>query len=238
MRAAFAALTGEIEQVPSAVSAIKVDGKRAYARVREGEDVRLAARRVTVHELTVRDVRGAEVDLSLRCSSGTYVRAIARDAGAALGVGGHLTALRRTAVGPFGLDRAHTLEQLQDDLALVPIAEAARAGFPTLDLDEQQAADVRVGRKLAVELPGGRAGRGVRAGRRVPRPLRAGGRARPGGGRLHRLTGTRLRVDRVIPVQVWRSLDDVPADTGPAVVTVGNFDGVHLGHRSVVGPGP
>ena len=110
---------------------------------------------MTVHELTVRDVRAAvvEVDVSLRCSSGTYVRAIARDAGAALGVGGHLTALRRTAVGPFGLDRARTLEQLEDDLALVPIAEAARAGFPTLDLDEQQAADVRVGRKLAVELP-------------------------------------------------------------------------------------
>ncbi len=121
--------------------------------MREGEDVELAARRVTVHELTVREVRGAEVDLSLRCSSGTYVRAIARDAGAALGVGGHLTALRRTAVGPFGLDRAHTLEELADDFALVPIAEAARAGFPGLDLDEQQAADVRVGRKLAVDLP-------------------------------------------------------------------------------------
>ena len=153
VRAAFAALTGEIDQVPSAVSAIKVDGKRAYARVREGEDVQLAARRVTVHELTVREVRGAEVDLSLRCSSGTYVRAIARDAGAALGVGGHLTALRRTAVGPFGLDRARTLDQLRDDFALVPIADAARAGFPALDLDEQQAADVRVGRKLSLELP-------------------------------------------------------------------------------------
>jgi tRNA pseudouridine55 synthase len=155
VREAFAALTGDLEQVPSAVSAVKVAGKRAYARVREGEDVQLDPRRVTVHELLVREVRGDEVDLSLRCSSGTYVRAIARDAGAALGVGGHLTALRRTAVGPFGLDRARTLEQLAEDFAVVPIAEAARASFPALDLDEHQAADVRVGRKLALALPEG-----------------------------------------------------------------------------------
>ena len=153
VRAAFAGFAGEIQQVPSAVSAIKVDGKRAYARVREGEDVELAARPVTVHELIVRAVRGDEVDLSLRCSSGTYVRAIARDAGATLGVGGHLTALRRTAVGPFGLDRAHTLEELGEAFMVVPITEAARAGFPALDLDEGQAADVRVGRRLSVELP-------------------------------------------------------------------------------------
>jgi tRNA pseudouridine55 synthase len=155
VRAAFAAFTGEIDQVPSAVSAIKVAGKRAYARVREGEAVALAPRRVTVHELVVREVRDDEVDLSLRCSSGTYVRAIARDAGAALGVGGHLTALRRTAVGPFGLGRARTLEQLADDFAVVPIADAARASFPAHDLDELQAADVRVGRKLALSLPAG-----------------------------------------------------------------------------------
>jgi tRNA pseudouridine55 synthase len=155
VRAAFAAFTGELDQVPSAVSAIKVDGRRAYARVREGEQVELAPRRVTVHELVVREVRGDEVDLSLRCSSGTYVRAIARDAGAALGVGGHLTALRRTAVGPFTLDGARTLEQLEDDFAVVPIGDAARASFRTLDLDEQQAADVRVGRRLALALPEG-----------------------------------------------------------------------------------
>ncbi len=153
VRAAFAAQTGELAQVPSAVSAIKVDGRRAYARVRDGEEVELAPRRVTVHELVVRDVRRDQVDLSLRCSSGTYVRAIARDAGAALGVGGHLTALRRTAVGPFTLDRARTLEQLQDDFEVLPISQAARASFPSLDLDEQQAGDVRVGRRLAVTLP-------------------------------------------------------------------------------------
>jgi len=153
VRSAFAAFVGEIEQVPAAVSAIKVDGQRAYARVRAGEDVRLPARAVTVHELTVHAVRGDQVELSLRCSSGTYVRAIARDAGAALGVGGHLSALRRTAVGPFGLDHARTLEQLEDRLVIVPIAEVARAVFPALDLDEQHTADVRVGRKLTLALP-------------------------------------------------------------------------------------
>ena len=93
------------------------------------------------------------MELSLRCSSGTYVRAIARDAGALLGTGAHLTALRRTAVGPFGLDQAHTLERLEESFDVLPIAEAARAAFPALDLDEQQAADVRVGRKLALTLP-------------------------------------------------------------------------------------
>lgn len=158
VRAALAAQTGDLLQVPTAVSAIKVDGQRAYARVRAGEDVQLEPRPVTVHELVVHDVRlGADVvdvDLSLRCSSGTYVRAIARDAGAALGVGGHLTALRRTAVGPYGLDAARTLEELADGFAVLPIADAARAAFPALDLDEQHAGDVRVGRRLPVELAG------------------------------------------------------------------------------------
>ena len=152
VRAALAVQVGEIEQVPSAVSAIKVDGRRAYDRVRAGEQVELAARRVTVHAIDVTDVRrGAgtvDVDVSVRCSSGTYVRAIARDAGAALGVGGHLTSLRRTAVGPFTLEAAHTPDELAESFALVPIAEAARACFPSYDLAEEQAADVRVGRRL------------------------------------------------------------------------------------------
>lgn len=156
VRSAFAEQVGEIDQVPTAVSAVKVDGVRAYQRVRAGEDVALEPRRVTVHELTVTDVRPAgehvDVDLSLRCSSGTYVRAIARDVGAALGVGGHLTALRRTAVGPYGLDDARTLEDLAEDFALLPIAAAARAAFPARDLDEPTAAAVRVGRPLAVRL--------------------------------------------------------------------------------------
>lgn len=153
IREALTAFVGEIDQVPTAVSAIKVDGKRAYQRVRDGEAVELKARRVTIHELTVTDVRGPEVDVSVRCSSGTYIRAIARDLGAALGVGGHLTALRRTAVGRFDLAQAKTLEQLGEELALVPIADAARATFPAVDLDDEQAADVRVGRPLSLVLP-------------------------------------------------------------------------------------
>ena len=160
VRAAFADQVGELSQVPTAVSAVKVDGVRAYQRVRDGEEVALEPRQVTVHELTVTDVRrvstgsadAVDVDLSLRCSSGTYVRAIARDVGAALGVGGHLTALRRTAVGPYGLDVAHTLDELADAFTVLPIADAARAAFPTRDLDDQTAASVRFGRSLDVHL--------------------------------------------------------------------------------------
>jgi tRNA pseudouridine55 synthase len=153
VRSALAEFVGDIEQVPTAVSAIKVDGKRAYQRVRDGEQVELAARRVTVHELTVHAVRGAEVDLTVRCSSGTYIRAIARDAGERLGVGGHLSALRRTAVGPFDLAAARTLDELTEDFALTPIAAAARSAFPAYELDEQQATDVRYGRALDTTLP-------------------------------------------------------------------------------------
>ena len=152
VRAALAAYVGEIEQVPTAVSAIKIDGKRAYQRVRDGEEVVIPARRVTVHDLAVHEVSGSEVRVSVRCSSGTYIRAIARDVGRDLGVGGHLTSLRRTAVGVFDLGSARTLEQLADDFAVVPIAAAARATFPAVDLDETAAADVRVGRRLARPL--------------------------------------------------------------------------------------
>jgi tRNA pseudouridine55 synthase len=158
IRAALARFRGGIEQVPNAVSAIKVDGRRAYRRVRDGEDVQLAARPVTVHELEMHGVRaggeGIDVDVSLRCSSGTYVRAIARDLGVELGVGGHLVALRRTSVGPFGLDRAHTLEQLAQEFTMVPIAEAARASFPSRDLGAAQAGDVRHGRQIDADLAG------------------------------------------------------------------------------------
>jgi tRNA pseudouridine55 synthase len=158
VRAAFAEQVGEIEQVPTAVSAVKVDGVRAYQRVRAGEDVVLEPRRVTVHELTVTDVRPAgdhvDVDLSMRCSSGTYVRAVARDVGAGLGVGGHLTALRRTAVGPYRLDVAHTLDELAETFTTLPIADAARAAFPARDLDDPTAAAVRSGRALDVHLDG------------------------------------------------------------------------------------
>lgn len=154
VRTALAEFVGDIEQVPTAVSAIKVDGKRAYARVREGEQVELKARPVTIHELVVHEVDLPSVRISVRCSSGTYIRAIARDLGAALGVGGHLTQLRRTAVGPFDLSTARTLEELADDFAILPIADAARATFPSVDLDEEQAQHVRYGRALDLTLPG------------------------------------------------------------------------------------
>lgn len=156
VRSALAGFVGDIEQVPTAVSAIKVDGKRAYQRVREGEDVQLEPRPVTIHELVVRDVRAVDdfldVDISMRCSSGTYVRAVARDLGALLGCGGHLTALRRTAVGPYGLDVAQTLDQLGEEFGVLPLAAAARAAFPSVDLDEEQAQAVRYGRPLGLAL--------------------------------------------------------------------------------------
>ncbi len=152
VRAALATFVGEIDQVPSAVSAVKVDGKRAYARVRAGEDVDLPSRRITIHSLEVTAVDLPTVEVAVRCSSGTFVRALARDLGAALEVGGHLTALRRTSVGPFGLDDARTLDALADDFKMTPIAEAARASFPGRDLDDTQAADVRFGRRLDLAL--------------------------------------------------------------------------------------
>jgi tRNA pseudouridine55 synthase len=152
VRRVLASFVGEIDQVPSAVSAIKVDGKRAYARVRAGEDVDLPARRVTVHAIEVTALDLPDVRISVHCSSGTYIRAIARDLGAALGVGGHLTVLRRTAVGPFGLADAHSLDELADEFRVIAIADAARATFPAVDLDDTQTADVRVGRRLDLAL--------------------------------------------------------------------------------------
>jgi tRNA pseudouridine55 synthase len=152
VRSALSSLVGEIDQVPSSVSAVKVDGRRAYARVRAGEEVELSARRVTIHAIDVVSLDLPEVKVAVHCSSGTYVRAIARDLGAALGVGGHLTALRRTAVGPFTLADARTIDELTESFTITPIADAARASFPALDLDDAQAADVRVGRRLDLAL--------------------------------------------------------------------------------------
>ncbi len=158
IRSALAAFVGDIDQVPTTVSAIKVEGRRAYRRVREGEQVELSARPVTIHELAVHRVRlgdeGVDVDIAVRCTSGTYIRAIARDLGAELAVGGHLTALRRTAVGPFGLGQARTVEQLTEEFTMMPIAEAARASFPSRDLGQAQAGDVRHGRQIDADLGG------------------------------------------------------------------------------------
>jgi tRNA pseudouridine55 synthase len=144
-------LTGAIEQVPSSVSAVKVDGVRSYARVRKGEDVALAARPVVVSRFQVLARRGDDVDVAVECSSGTYVRALARDLGAALGVGAHLTALRRTRVGPFGVDAARTLEQLAEDTdaAVVGLDDAVAATFPRRDLDADEAAALSYGKRLA-----------------------------------------------------------------------------------------
>jgi tRNA pseudouridine55 synthase len=145
-------LTGAIQQVPTAVSAIKVDGKRAYARVRAGEDVKLEPRAVTVSVFEAQDVRQSatvtDVDVRVACSTGTYVRALARDLGAALGVGGHLTMLQRTRVGGFTLAEAKTLDQLESEFMFIPLSEAVRATFPTLILDEANAQSVRHGRTL------------------------------------------------------------------------------------------
>ncbi|BAJ31087.1 MULTISPECIES: tRNA pseudouridine(55) synthase TruB [Kitasatospora] len=159
--AQVAELTGEIMQVPSKVSAIKIDGKRSYARVREGEEFELAARPTTVHAFTVHERRAAvaedgtpvlDLDVTVECSSGTYIRALARDLGAALGVGGHLTALRRTRVGPYAVESAHTLEQLEEKLEVLPIAEAAAAAFPRWDVDAEQARLLSNGMRL--DAPG------------------------------------------------------------------------------------
>ncbi|MFD2465902.1 tRNA pseudouridine(55) synthase TruB [Amycolatopsis silviterrae] len=149
----IAALTGDIQQVPSAVSAVKIDGKRAYARVRAGEDVVLPPRPVTVHRFDVLGLRREddriEIDAIVECSSGTYVRALARDLGAGLGVGGHLKALRRTTVGPFTLARARTLDQLEEKPELsLDLDAAVAAAFPRRDLDAATAKAVQYGRRI------------------------------------------------------------------------------------------
>ncbi|MFD5584734.1 tRNA pseudouridine(55) synthase TruB [Streptomyces sp. NPDC058733] len=158
--AGIAKLTGEIMQVPSKVSAIKIDGVRSYKRAREGEEFDIPARPVTVSSFTVYDVREAVAEdgtpvldliVSVVCSSGTYIRALARDLGADLGVGGHLTALRRTRVGPYKLDAAKTLDELQKELTVMPIADAAGAAFRRWDVDARRARLLTNGVRL--EMP-------------------------------------------------------------------------------------
>jgi tRNA pseudouridine55 synthase len=148
--AAIRPLTGVISQIPSSVSAIKVDGKRSYDRVRAGEEFTLAAREVTIEVFEVLETRPGEVDVRVECSSGTYIRALARDLGAALGVGGHLTALRRTLIGPFSIDEAVPLD---DELAarLLDPADVAKRLFGHVDLTLAQATDLAHGKKVALE---------------------------------------------------------------------------------------
>lgn len=156
VRSAVTDFVGPIQQVPSMVSAIKVDGQRAYARVRAGEDVTLAAREVTINEFTVHQVHPTtaagvpvvDCAVTVRCSSGTYIRALARDLGTALGTGGHLTALRRTRVGPFGLDRAHPFDAATTTCPLLSLDHVAPEVFPTHFVDDQSATAIRFGRPL------------------------------------------------------------------------------------------
>jgi tRNA pseudouridine55 synthase len=159
LRVAVAGLVGEIQQVPPAVSAIKVDGQRAYRLTRAGAAPELKARPVTVYEFTVTAVRRVkgdtevagllDVDATVRCSSGTYIRALARDLGAALGTRGHLTRLRRTRVGGYGLESARTLEQLADRFEVLPLAQAAAAAFPGRNLSADEARRLANGGRLA-----------------------------------------------------------------------------------------
>jgi tRNA pseudouridine55 synthase len=180
LEAEIGKLTGDISQVPPGVSAIKVNGQRAYKLTRAGAAPELAARPVTVYEFTVTDVRQAgdflDIDAVIRCSSGTYIRALARDLGAALGTGGHLTALRRTAVGPYNLAQSHTLQELEDQKRqtldierteatppsefpahpwITPLAEAAATAFPRLDLTADDAHRLAQGARLPLPSPDG-----------------------------------------------------------------------------------
>lgn len=161
--AGVAALTGPILQRPSAVSAIKVDGRRAYALVREGEQVELAERPVTISEFSVLDTRRVsagpttawlDLDVRVACSSGTYIRALARDLGESLGTGGHLTALRRTRIGPFAVGSASSLDD--DDLAarMLQPAEVAGTLFERVDLSPEQAVDLGHGKRIALGATG------------------------------------------------------------------------------------
>ncbi|RBY77534.1 tRNA pseudouridine(55) synthase TruB [Blastococcus sp. TF02-09] len=166
VRAALAAQTGPLQQVPSAVSAVKVEGRRSYDRVRAGEAVELAPRSVTVHRLDVHGIRRPEpdlldVDVTVSCTAGTYIRAIARDAGAALGVGGHLTALRRTASGPFAVAQAAPVEEAGAALAagggagVLGLTDAARLVFPERGLSAEEATAVGHGQRIpATGTPG------------------------------------------------------------------------------------
>lgn len=156
VRASVAKLTGEISQVPSAVSAVKVGGQRAYKRVREGKEVDLAPREVVVHTFEVTGYRPAgehnellDLEAVVECSSGTYVRALARDLGADLGVGGHLTKLRRTRVGAYGIELARSIDDLVRDFSIIPIEQVAAQSFARLTVDDDVARLVTFGQKLS-----------------------------------------------------------------------------------------
>ncbi|MDT4976808.1 MAG: tRNA pseudouridine55 synthase [Pseudonocardiales bacterium] len=186
VRAALLPLTGEILQAPSSVSAIKIDGQRAYKRVRDGEAVELPARPVTVTRFEGVDFSrpGADlldVDVEVECSSGTYVRALARDLGRALGTGGHLTALRRTRVGPFTIDQAQTLDALAElaDPVTLPLADAVRAAMPVRQVDDDEARALSYGKSLELSGIAGTHGAIAPDGTVAALLVEDGGRAKP-----------------------------------------------------------
>jgi tRNA pseudouridine55 synthase len=153
-------LTGEIMQVPSSVSAIKIDGERAYAKVRGGDEVKLAARPVTIARFdvlgemrreTVGEQHFIDLDVIIDCSSGTYIRALARDLGVALEVGGHLTALRRTRVGVYQVTDSQALADLKKgEVELLPITKSAREAFDVRELSAGEVVDLRHGKRIEV----------------------------------------------------------------------------------------
>ena len=136
---------GTIMQRPSSVSAIKIDGKRAHERVRSGEVVEIPAREVTIHSIDIAAIRGSDVDIVVTCSAGTYIRAIARDLGEALGVGGHLTSLRRTLVSPFSINECADLESS----VVIPTADGISRMMPTRALSSEELIEIGFGRTIA-----------------------------------------------------------------------------------------
>jgi len=159
---AAAKLTGVIAQVPPQVSAIKVDGKRAYKSAREGKEVALKAREVTVEQFDITAIRRGEdvdgsfldVDATISCSSGTYIRSLARDMGVALGTGGHLAALRRTRVGPYDLSAARTLDQLAEEFTQMSLERAVASAFPVRTMDQDETRRIRHGNRIAPSSSG------------------------------------------------------------------------------------
>jgi tRNA pseudouridine55 synthase len=155
IHAVLSTMQGVIAQRPSSVSAVKVNGKRAYARVRAGEDVQLPVKEVTISQLEIKIIRRfdekIEIDIGVTCSAGTFIRAIARDCGVVLGVGGHLNALRRTRVASFGLTQATTIENLRaNEFEPLSITEVATLTFPIRELSGDEVIELSFGRVLSL----------------------------------------------------------------------------------------
>lgn len=229
---AIVGLTGEIAQRPSAVSAIKVDGRRAYDRVRSGEDVVLAARTVRISEFTVLDFRPADAEVTVRvtCSSGTYIRALARDVGETLGVGAHVRSLRRTAIGSVTVADCVTLDEFAADPRVAAIADAGAAWFASVVVSHEAAGALSHGRRTCPAPPGFEA-----ASTLVVNPA---GNAICYAGLEHGMHPTAVFVAPDAPsrghhpVKRWFGLDQAE-QIGP-ITAIGVYDGVHRGHRLLI----